>query len=236
MKGAGWRPISLVDVKGKVTFTLWLCGCNLRCPFCHNWKIANGSREVCSEVDTEKMKDDLLSVLNLIDYFHVTGGEPLMQVEELKGLLKELKSYGVKISLNSNLTLPWLLKEVLPLVDHIATDLKLPEFYGYSEAASSVTFSNFLKSLDLLAGARVQAELRIPIAKGYPLSAYEGLLRAVVPHLKFPHYFVLNRLLGPPLTEPRDDAWCKVHCFSGLEEGMEELDKLSKILNTANLG
>jgi len=235
LKGAGWKSISLVDVKGKVTFTVWLCGCNLRCPFCHNWKIANGSREACSEIDIEKMKGDLLSVLTLIDYFHVTGGEPLMQVNELKGLFKELKSEGVKISLNSNLTLPWLLEEVLPLLDHVATDLKLPEFYGYGEVASSAMFSNFLKSLDLLAEAHTKVELRIPIAKGYELSAYENLFRAVAPHLKFPHYFVLNKLLGPPLTEPRDEAWCRAHCFTGFDEGAEELDKLSKILNTANL-
>jgi len=35
---------------------------------------------------------------------------------------------------------------------------------------------------------------------------------------------VENRLLGPPLTDPRDKSWCEEHCY-------QDLDNLSKSLN-----
>jgi len=227
LRAAGWKPISLVDVKGKVTFTLWLCGCNLRCPFCHNWKLADNLGEVCSELNIDKMREELLSARRFIDFFHVTGGEPLLQVTELVELFKQVHGEGIKISLNSNLTLPWQLEKVLPFISHIATDLKPPSFYGYDDEVSSVILSNFLKSLDLLSKAGIEVELRVPVAK-IPIEVYEELFRQVSPHVGFPHYFVFNKLLGPPLTQPRDEGWCESHCFSGLEEESGILDKLSK--------
>ncbi|MCD6348625.1 MAG: 4Fe-4S cluster-binding domain-containing protein, partial [Candidatus Korarchaeota archaeon] len=79
MLGAGWRSLSTVDVKGAVTFTLWLCGCNLRCPFCHNHLLASSDPSKCFPLNVNNLVDDLISSRGLIDYFHVTGGEPLVQ-------------------------------------------------------------------------------------------------------------------------------------------------------------
>ncbi len=122
---SGWKSVSMVDVHGKVTFTLWLCGCNLKCPFCHNWLIAEGKE--CFPLDRGALLGDLSSSSFLVDYFHITGGEPLMQWAELSSLLAEAKEL-LPISLNTNLTLLKPLERLLKaeLVDHIATDLKAP--------------------------------------------------------------------------------------------------------------
>jgi len=81
MLTSGWKSTSMVDVRGKVTFTLWLCGCNLKCPFCHNWRIAEG--EGCFPLDEGLLLEELEYGAFLLDYFHITGGEPLMQWREL---------------------------------------------------------------------------------------------------------------------------------------------------------
>ncbi len=212
----------MIDVKGKATFTLWVCGCNLKCPFCHNWKLAINSPEACSDLQIEKLMSELQAAFPLVDYFHVTGGEPLLQSRKLICLFKKIKDMGLQISLNSNLTLPWLLSGIVDLVDHIATDVKLPEFYGYDKKTSSIIFSNFLKSLDIISGYNVKLELRIPVAKGYSEYYYSSTLKLVLEHVKNEYYLVKNPLLGPPLVQPRDLEWCKIHCYSS----GEALDKL----------
>jgi pyruvate formate lyase activating enzyme len=129
LTGSGWKPVSMVDVYRSVTFTIWLCGCNLKCPFCHNWRIAEGRPEYCRPMDTDRLLDELSASRMLIDYVHVTGGEPLVQYRGLERLFKIVKeNIGVKVSLNTNFTLHKPLELLLRkgLVDHLATDLKIP--------------------------------------------------------------------------------------------------------------
>jgi len=210
---AAWKPLSMVDVKGAVTFTLWLCGCNLKCPFCHNWRLAESDRSVCGPLQEEALLGEIKNSLSLIDYVHITGGEPLVQAPALAVLLGKIKKYHVKISVNSNLTLPSSLKLVLPYLDHVATDVKLPEFYGVDETIRAVLFRSFLQSLDILKEAGIALELRVPYARGFPESRYQEVLTVALEHSPKHSTVIWNKLLGPPLTDPRDKVWCEEHCF-----------------------
>ncbi|AMQ18372.1 anaerobic ribonucleoside-triphosphate reductase activating protein [Thermococcus peptonophilus] len=221
MLTSGWKTVSMVDVHGKVTFTLWLCGCNLKCPFCHNWRIAEGKE--CFPLDRDALLGDLSSSSFLVDYFHVTGGEPLMQWAGLSSLLSEAKEF-LPISLNTNLTLLKPLERLLKveLVDHIATDLKAPpaELYGLPGEASTRLWRLFLRGLDLISDYGIPLELRIPVARGFDQWPWieEGLK-----HIDTDFYAVLNPLVGPPLTNPRNGAWCSEHCWP--EREVEDLKK-----------
>ena len=210
MLTSGWKSVSMVDVHGKVTFTLWLCGCNLKCPFCHNWRIAEGLD--CFPLDRKALLDELESSSFLVDYFHVTGGEPLIQWRELGSLLAEVKLLEVPVSLNTNLTLIGPLERLLRanLVDHIATDLKAPpELYGLPEKPSKKLWELFLRGLELVSNYEVPLELRIPVARG--LDAWPWVEEGLK-HLDTDFYVVLNPLVGKPLTTPRNEAWCSNHC------------------------
>jgi len=228
MLTGGWKAVSMVDVHGKVTFTLWLCGCNLKCPFCHNWRIAEGKD--CFELEREVMLEELEVNSFLIDYFHVTGGEPLMQWTELSSLLAEVKALDVPVSLNTNLTLLEPLERLLNagLVDHIATDLKAPPtaLYGLPKKISERLWGNFLRGLELVSDYALPLELRIPIPRGFDVWPWveEGLKR-----IDTEFYVILNPLVGRPLVNPRDDAWCSAHCWPEdevrtLEKKLEESD------------
>ncbi|AHF81372.1 anaerobic ribonucleoside-triphosphate reductase activating protein [Thermococcus paralvinellae] len=221
---SGWKSISMVDVHGKVTFTLWLCGCNLKCPFCHNWRVAE-SKE-CFPLDKKALLEEVETSSFLIDYFHVTGGEPLIQWKELGGLFAQVKLLDIPISLNSNLTIIKPLERLVKaeLIDHIATDLKAPptKLYGLPENVSIKLWKLFLKGLDVVSQYSLPLELRIPVAKGFEAWNWieEGLS-----HISTDFYVVLNPLVGKPLTYPRDEEWCSKHCWP-----RKEVDNLKKRL------
>jgi organic radical activating enzyme len=56
----------------------------------------------------------------------LTGGEPLLQTPFLQELLPVLKGYGLATYLETSGTQPQLLKHVLPWLDYISMDIKLP--------------------------------------------------------------------------------------------------------------
>ena len=231
---AGWKETSLIDVHGAVTFTVWFCGCNLRCPFCHNHRLADVEPGVCRWVPVRggegSIEEALSHAARFIDYVHVTGGEPLVQVRAVAELFKAAKEMDVKTSLNTNLTLTGPLKELLSegLVDHVATDLKTPlrEMTGITdEGALRNIVKSYESSLEAIAENKgVVLELRIPIAKNLTLRTLPQALKEVEPilkHLGDRVYVIVNPLLGPPITDPRDRKWCEEYCWPS-EEELEE--------------
>ncbi|MCY0868842.1 MAG: anaerobic ribonucleoside-triphosphate reductase activating protein [Desulfurococcus sp.] len=227
--GSGWKSISLVDVYGSVTFTLWLCGCNLRCPFCHNWRLADRSREVCGPLDIGKLMGELEASKGFIDYLHVTGGEPLVQYKGLVELFKTAKSKGVPVSLNSNLTIYKPLKLLLEdsLVDHVATDLKAPftELTGVPEGSASTLFRLYESSLKLIAEKNIALELRVPVARKLTVEVIRDVVKAlheVIDKLTDKTVVIVNPLLTKPLVDPRNPDWCSRFC-------MPEEDELREI-------
>ncbi len=120
-----------------------LCGCNLRCSYCDTPE-AREKTEQCRvygwEGDSRALVNPLEAreVLRLVSsiwspYMHsvsLTGGEPLLQAEELALLLPLLKEEGMPVYLETNGTLWEALQTVLPWVDFIAMDIKLPSTQG----------------------------------------------------------------------------------------------------------
>ncbi len=208
----------MVDVYNAVTFTIWLCGCNLKCPFCHNWRLAETKKDICHLLDINVLIEEIDSAKSLIDYIHVTGGEPLLQWKNLITLFKYLKQqYNYKVSINTNMTLYKPLKKMIEeeIIDHVATDLKYPPqlLYGLPEEITDILWKQFLKSLRLIAEHFIPLELRIPIPKNID---YDSLILTIDNIAKILEktnfYIIINPLLGPPITTPRNIKWCKTYC------------------------
>lgn len=102
------------------------CGCNLNCLYCDT---DFQQDRTLSEYSTSDLKDIIEDELALSGAHSVsfTGGEPLLQVAFLKELLPQLKA---KIYLETNATLSENLSEILPFVDVISADIKLPSSTG----------------------------------------------------------------------------------------------------------
>lgn len=214
---AGWRT-SLVDAPG-VALVVWVCGCNLKCPFCHNWAVAEADPRVCKEVDVPTLVEKIREYSAYIDYVQISGGEPLLYADEVREVFAKIRGDGPRTSLNSNLTLPGRLATVADLADHVATDIKIPQFmYGVDEWRS--VFSSFLESLRLLVelNPRVDLELRIPVAR-LPAEYYAEVLEPVGEAIgsRARCRVVVQRVYGRPIVVPRSDEWCRTFCIGDAE-------------------
>ena len=73
MKIVGIQKLTLLDYPGKVACTVFLNGCNFRCPYCHNAELLGDAEPVMSV-------DGLLAFLQkrrgILDGVCITGGEP----------------------------------------------------------------------------------------------------------------------------------------------------------------
>ncbi len=118
---------------------LRFAGCNLACSYCDTlrdtpgqcrWEIRPGSREFTFLPNPLTPQEVALKVRELNPAIHhsisLTGGEPLLHTSFLLELIPLLKETRQGIYLETNGTLPDRLQTILPLVDIIAMDIKLP--------------------------------------------------------------------------------------------------------------
>jgi Organic radical activating enzymes len=118
---------------------LRLPGCNLACPYCDT-PVDNPPRLSLEEIPGSKSFQyfdnplDFKNLLHLLMRFNfakhhslsVTGGEPLLWNRELAEFIPLVKEQGLKIYLETNGTLPDRLELLLPWLDIISMDIKLP--------------------------------------------------------------------------------------------------------------
>jgi len=155
MKFSGLQKISLVDYPDKMAAVLFTPGCNLRCPFCHNWRIAVDPQppflqEVAALEILEKRK-------KYVDAAVVTGGEPCMH-KELPKFLAKLKKRGFLVKLDTNGFFPDVLEECLESVDYVAMDVKTCiEKYKLLGAKDT---SGLMRTMEILKMGKVPYEFR----------------------------------------------------------------------------
>lgn len=150
---AGWIETSLIDVIGDVSFVIWFNYCNFRCPWCQNAHVVHA--KITRRVTIDEILDAIERVANIIGYVHVTGGEPTLQAEGLKELLKRCKDeIGVKTSISTNGSRPIVVKDLIEnkLLNHIAIDIKAPlrdeKKYKQLTGCQKITsFKNVLNSI-----------------------------------------------------------------------------------------
>jgi pyruvate formate lyase activating enzyme len=95
------ETFSTVDGPG-IRYVIFMQGCNLRCKFCHNpdtWKICVGDQKTAKELidDIKKYKIYLKD-----GGVTVSGGEPLLQIDFLIELFKELKKLKIHTCLDTS--------------------------------------------------------------------------------------------------------------------------------------
>jgi pyruvate formate lyase activating enzyme len=158
MKFSGLQKVSLIDYPNKVASVLFTPGCNLRCPFCHNWRIAVDPKPpFLQEAVALRI---LESRKKYVDAVVVTGGEPTMH-KELPKFLAKLKKRGFQVKLDTNGFYPEVLEECLNYVDYVALDLKTsPEKYKLLGARNT---NGLLRSVEMLKMGKVAYEFRTTI-------------------------------------------------------------------------
>ncbi|MCW4024097.1 MAG: anaerobic ribonucleoside-triphosphate reductase activating protein [Candidatus Bathyarchaeota archaeon] len=158
MKFSGLQKTSLLDFPDKIASVLFTPGCNLRCPYCHNWRIATNPQPPFL---AEGLAWEILEARKkYVDAVVITGGEPCMH-KELPQFIAKLKEHGFLVKLDTNGFYPDVLQECLSSVDYVALDVKTsPEKYPLLGAKD---ISGFLRSIELLKTSNVPCEFRITV-------------------------------------------------------------------------
>lgn len=139
IKISGIQKLTLLDYPEHTACTLFVPGCNFRCPFCHNGELLTGGAEFYDEAEIFAFLQKRRGVLEGVC---VTGGEPTLYTD-LDRLLGKIKELGYLVKLDTNGFLPERLEAVVDdgLVDHIAMDIKnSPERYAETAGLDPLRF------------------------------------------------------------------------------------------------
>ena len=156
----GLQKMTLLDFPGKIACTVFLGGCNFRCPFCHNSELFMGKPQKLME--DEEFFAFLKTRKGLLDGVCVSGGEPTLY-KDLPAFLAKIKEMGFLTKLDTNGYRPEVIKALTEkrLVDYIAMDLKnSPAMYAQTVGLETVDMAKIEESLRLLIGGSVPYELR----------------------------------------------------------------------------
>ena len=156
----GLQKMTLLDYPGKIACTVFLGGCNFRCPFCHNSELFMGKPEKLME-DEEFFKF-LQSRKGLLDGVCVSGGEPTLY-KDLPAFIARIKEMGYLVKLDTNGSRPEVVKKLVEenLVDYIAMDVKnSPAMYAQTVGLETMDLAPIEESLRLLIDGNVDYELR----------------------------------------------------------------------------
>ena len=163
----GLQKMTLLDYPGKVACTVFLGGCDLRCPFCHNSGLVAGPMPAA--LDDGALLAFLDKRRGLLDGVCVTGGEPLLR-PELPQLLSRIKELGYPVKLDTNGGRPERLRALLEagLVDYVAMDIKnSPERYGETAGVPGLDLAPFRESVSLLLWGTVDYEFRTTVVREF---------------------------------------------------------------------
>ncbi len=156
----GLLKTTLLDYPGCVAATVFLAGCNMRCPFCHNMNI------VTTDEAGIYSDEDILRFLSkrsgILDGVCITGGEPTLY-KELPSFMGLIKNLGFKIKLDTNGTNPVMLKELVTdgLADYVAMDIKSSlSLYEKACGIEGIKLAPIKESIDFLIGGSCDYEFR----------------------------------------------------------------------------
>ena len=163
---SGIQKLTLLDYPGKCACTVFLAGCNLRCPFCHNASLVTG--QVSPAMTEEEFFAFLKKRRGLLDGVCITGGEPTLR-RDLPEFIGKIKELGYLVKLDTNGSNPELLRKLLhdQLLDYVAMDIKnCPDRYAVTCGSIDI-LSAVKQSLTILKESAVEYELRTTLCKPF---------------------------------------------------------------------
>ena len=163
MKIHGLQKMTLLDFPGRVACTVFLGGCDFRCPYCHNFELVDGSAPAIME------EGELFAFLQkrrgLLDGVASTGGEPTLR-PDLPELMRRIREMGYAVKLDTNGGHPRRLAEILEegLADYVSMDIKnSPEKYARTCGLEQVDLEPIRESVRLLMAGETDYEFRTTV-------------------------------------------------------------------------
>lgn len=205
---AGMMPVTLLDYPGKIAATVFLQGCDMACPFCHNSGLIP-----CHAGTPGPDGDSVLAYLwkrrNLLDGVVVSGGEPTLQ--DAAAFLQEIRNIGLLVKLDTNGLMPDRLSDWIGngLVDYVAVDVKnSPGLYAATAGLPRVDVDRILESIRVLSGSGIPHEFRTTVVPGlHSPESIDDLCREFIPRdaaYWLQPFVCRDTVPDASLTEPSD--------------------------------
>ena len=167
MKIHGLQKMTLLDFPGRVACTVFLGGCDYRCPFCHNFELVDGTAPAV--MDDGELLSFLRKRQGLLDGVAITGGEPCLHAG-LPDLLARIRELGFATKLDTNGCHPRMLERLLSdqLVDYVAMDVKnSPEKYARTAGVERVDLDAIAESIRLIMDGAPDYEFRTTVVEEF---------------------------------------------------------------------
>lgn len=163
-KLAGLQKTTFIDYPEKIACIVFTQGCNFRCGYCHNPELFENKEPVLS---VPAFFEFLNKRKGKLDGVVITGGEPTLHGKDLIEFIKEVKSLGFLVKLDTNGTHPDVLQELLDenLLDYIAMDIKAPLTKYKTITQTDIDTKIIKKSIDMIMNSGVDYEFRTTIVK-----------------------------------------------------------------------
>lgn len=167
MEIKGFVDISLVDWDEKVSSTIFLANCNMRCPFCYNAALVLHPEKLRT-IPFEEIAEYLERNREWIDGVVITGGEPTIH-SDLLNLCEKLKKLGFMVKIDTNGTNPTLIRELInrKLVDYIAMDIKAlleqDKYYTAVGVSTPNLLKKILETINILQNSQIDYEFRTTV-------------------------------------------------------------------------
>lgn len=167
MKICGLQKLTLLDYPGNIACTVFLGGCNFKCPYCYNSSLIN-----LNDCKVFMSEDELLSFLDLrkgkLKGVAITGGEPLIN-PDIKDLIIKIRNKGYQVKLDTNGSFPDRLKELIDnkLLDYVAMDIKNSyDKYNFTTGVHA-DIIKIKQSIELLLSNKVDYEFRTTVIQEF---------------------------------------------------------------------
>jgi len=162
----GLEKFAPKDFPGYISSTVFLGGCNFRCPFCHNSELVLHPERL-QTFPSDYFLSHLDSRKGWLEGVCFSGGEPLIH-QDLEALLSVVKKRDLLAKLDTNGAFPEKLRDLIQkdLIDWIAVDMKSsPEKYAKA-VGSEVDHRKIQESIDIVRNSSVQVIFRTTAVPG----------------------------------------------------------------------
>ncbi len=215
----GLEKFAPLDFPGFISSTVFLGGCNFRCPYCHNADLVLRPQAVPT-----LPLDYFISYLDArkgwLEAICISGGEPLLE-EELEVLLHVIKDRNLLVKVDTNGSLPKRLEEFLAtkFMDYVAMDIKAPLRRYKQVTRSDVDEGDIARSIEIIRNSGLPHMFRTTVVPG--LVGEEDLLE-IAEMLRGSRLFQVQQF-SPRHTIDRNYLQIKPY-------SREEIEKMAEIL------
>lgn len=153
----GGTVISSVEFHGNMSLVIFMSKCPLACRYCHNVELLEDN----TERSLEEIKEEIDSSADFLDAIVISGGEPLVQTDDVIEILKYVRQIGLKTKLDTSGIYPENIKKILDLdlLDYVSLDVKTT-FSKYRKITGANVGFQVKKSMDYINDAGVHLEIR----------------------------------------------------------------------------